>query len=583
MLMVTEASNEVVSKTITKLFHSFPIKTEVLLEETQMNIIPQKCPIVNKIKKTGIDVFLRNKAEYSTCGSCVLKDECFVEAAIFKPITKNKRVIGIVLVTPLDGQTDWLKENFNNIEIQLDFCSDWISSKLENDDLIKENALVLEEMNGLFTFIQDSILIVGEDGTIHNLSNHLNKDFIKMKTILIGESITEMMSDSDWLKVKNTKNQQELKISIKSAPINHKQEEFLAKVKPLLSNGHIVSYLIHLTPNKESKKKMTEQRVLYNFNDIKGTSDSIQSVIDIAKRVAPSDTSILLRGESGTGKEVFAQSIHQASERKNGSFIALNCAAIPENLLESELFGYVKGAFTGSIGDKQGRFELANGGTIFLDEIGDLSLHLQAKLLRVVQERKIERVGDTKSTPVNVRIITATHHNLEELVSKGEFREDLYYRLNVIPITIPPLRERREDIPILVDYFLRNFAKELIRSPKRLSNEVYEILLGYQWSGNIRELQNVVHHFVQLEIGELVTIKSLPKYLLDLFDKKIEIENNFSISKSKIETTRLDEKDLIIELLDQFGRNTTGKKKVANHMNISLPTLYRRLSKLNIK
>ncbi|PLR79935.1 Fis family transcriptional regulator [Bacillus canaveralius] len=581
MLLLIQVNMEEVSATINKLFNSFPVKVEMILEDKSIETLPQKCPVINKIKKTGIDVFIRNKEEQNTCITCSLKDECFVETIIIRSITKNKKVIGVLLVTPLDGQGDWLKRNLDNIEVQLDFCCQWIGSKIENDELKQENTSILEEMNGLFTFIEDPILLVGQDGTIHHLSNSVSKHFRKSKTVLLGGNINEIMPDSDWLAVKNAKKQQDYKISI--ATSENKQEEYLAKVKPLYSSGIIVSFLIQLTLIQDSKKKMREQRVLYTFNDVKGTSDSIQTVVDMAKRVAPSDASILLRGESGTGKEVFAQSIHQASHRKNGAFIALNCAAIPEALLESELFGHVKGAFTGSSGDKPGRFELANGGTIFLDEIGDLSLHLQAKLLRVVQERKIERVGDTKSTPVDVRIITATHRNLEELVWKGEFREDLYYRLNVIPITIPPLRERTEDIPILVDYFMKKFSKELFRSPKRLSNDVYELLLEYQWSGNIRELQNVVHHFVQLEIGDLVTMKSLPAYLRDLYVKDKKMEMKKSIMMPAKGTIQQDEKELIIELLDLYGRDTGAKKKVANHLNISLPTLYRRLSKFNIK
>ncbi|MEY2192013.1 sigma-54 interaction domain-containing protein [Neobacillus sp. BF23-41] len=579
--MFAEVNIQEISSTITKLFQSFPVRVEVVLQDDDQKSLPLKCPIISKIKKTGIDVFIRNKAKHSTCELCSLKNDCVAETTIIKPITKNKKVIGVLLVTPLDGQAGWLNKNFYNIEIQLDFCCEWISNKIENDDLKKENTLVLEEMIGLFSFIQEPILIVGLDGTIHSLSNNVSKEFNKSKTVLLGENINEIMSASDWLKIKNVKNQQDFKISIPS--LKSEQAEHIAKVKPLLANGEIVSFLIKLTSIHDSKKNMTEQRVLYTFKDVKGTSDSIQTVVDIARRVAPSDTSILLRGESGTGKEVFAQAIHQASNRRDGSFIALNCAAIPESLLESELFGHVKGAFTGSSGDKPGRFEMANGGTIFLDEIGDLSLHLQAKLLRVVQERKIERVGDTKSTPVDVRIITATHRNLEELVAKGEFREDLYYRLNVIPITIPPLRERREDIPLLVEHFLKKFSRELFRSLKRLSNDVYEILLSYQWPGNIRELQNVVHHFVQLEIGDLVTMESLPKYLRDLYVNGTKIEQVDSLAVSGKRNTHVEEKDLIIELLNQYGRDTPSKKKVAKHMNISLPTLYRRISKFNIK
>lgn len=209
-----------------------------------------------------------------------------------------------------------------------------------------------------------------------------------------------------------------------------------------------------------------------------------------------------------------------------------------------------------------------------------MSPSLQAKLLRVVQERRIEKVGDNQSTPVDVRIITATHQNLEQLVQVGKFRKDLYYRLNVIPIVIPPLRDRREDIPILIEYFMKNLSKQAGKKPKRISKEVLEILLNNNWSGNIRELQNVVHHFVQLEIGELVTQKSLPTYLKDEIQSQIQLQPNH---KRIYRTQSNENKEEILRLLDEFGRDTLGKKRVAKSLNISLPTLYRKLNKLRIK
>ena len=219
---------------------------------------------------------------------------------------------------------------------------------------------------------------------------------------------------------------------------------------------------------------------------------------------------------------------------------------------------------------------MAQGGTIFLDEIGDMSLDLQVKLLRVIQERKIERVGSTKSKEIDVRIITATHQNLESLVQKGRFREDLYYRLNVIPITIPPLRERKEDIPILMEYFMKTLSQKLNRSPKRLSQKAFNMLLDYDWPGNVRELQNVVQYFVELEVGDMITVKSLPSYLQT--DKNTQYKREFK--KGSVPEKR--EKDEIMALLDEHGRDTAGKKKVAKQLGISLATLYRKINKYRI-
>lgn len=572
--MYKEIEKKDMKWTISKIMEPFPIKIEVVFFD-QLHL---KCPILNKVKKTGMDVFVTKRIEH-TCETCLLTEVGQAQNMMIKAIFQDRKVIGVLLAVAVKGQDEWLVDNYNKMDLQLDVCREWISNKIENVGLRKENHSILEEMNGVFSLIEDPLLIVGLDGTIHNISNSVSLKFNNARTVLMGENINEIIPQADWLEMRNKAKQREWRISY---PLTSgKQKEFSVRVNPLMANGEIVSFLLHLTPIRESKKKVNERRVLYNFNDVKGTSESIQNVIDIGKRIAPSDTTVLLRGESGTGKEVFAQAIHSASPRREAPFIALNCAAIPESLLESELFGHVKGAFTGATSDKAGRFELADGGTIFLDEIGDLPLPLQAKLLRVVQERKIERVGDTKSTSVNVRIITATHRNLEELVANREFREDLYYRLNVIPIMIPPLRERREDIPILIDYYLNKISIELGRSPKRLSEVVIEKLLRYVWPGNIRELQNVVHHFVQLEIGDLVTIESMPNNF-GVAAKKDHIMETETVLPRKT-NKRIDEKEMIIELLDQYGRDTNGKKKAANHLKISLPTLYRRITKYKIK
>lgn len=231
----------------------------------------------------------------------------------------------------------------------------------------------------------------------------------------------------------------------------------------------------------------------------------------MALKVAPSNSTILIQGESGTGKELLARAIHQSSNRKTHSFIALNCGAIPENLLESELFGYEEGAFTGAKrGGKLGKFELAHHGTIFLDEIGDMPLHLQVKLLRVLQDRRVERIGSTRSFPVDVRVVAATHRNLEKMVQTGEFREDLYYRLNVIPLNIPTLRERREDIPTLVRFYLDYYCDLVNKQVKFISNEALAILNSYPWPGNVRELANVIEYCVTMAAGEYITADILP-------------------------------------------------------------------------
>jgi transcriptional regulator with PAS, ATPase and Fis domain len=248
----------------------------------------------------------------------------------------------------------------------------------------------------------------------------------------------------------------------------------------------------------------------HRIEGIIGESGRMQEVLALVKRVAPSDATVLIRGESGTGKELIARAIHYNSPRAGGPLVTLNCAALPEQLLESELFGHEKGAFTGAASQRKGRFELADGGSIFLDEIGDLSPALQVKLLRVLQERQFERLGGSRTLHVDVRILAATHRDLEAAMRADTFREDLYYRLNVVAITVPPLRERREDIPPLLDHFLRKFAEKNRRSVTGLTAAARDALLRYDYPGNVRELENLVERAVLLSRGPVIDLEDLP-------------------------------------------------------------------------
>ncbi|MBI4682412.1 MAG: nif-specific transcriptional activator NifA [Nitrospirae bacterium] len=260
---------------------------------------------------------------------------------------------------------------------------------------------------------------------------------------------------------------------------------------------------------KEKEHLKRELKGKYSIDNIIGDSDRMQEVFKAVHRVSPSKATVLLRGESGTGKELIAKAIHYMSQRNKGPFIKFNCASIPEGLLESELFGHEKGAFTGAVSSRSGKFELANKGTIFLDEIGDLPTALQPKILRVLQEREFERIGSEKTLKVDVRIITATSRNLENLVSQGKFREDLYFRLNVIPLFLPPLREREEDIPILIEHFLHKFNEENVRFVV-MDKSALQVFIHYHWPGNVRELENTIERLVVMSGSDIITATDLP-------------------------------------------------------------------------
>ena len=306
------------------------------------------------------------------------------------------------------------------------------------------------------------------------------------------------------------------------------------------------------------------------FEQIIGNSDALESVLEQVEQVAPTDSTVLIQGETGTGKELIARAVHNLSSRYGRPFIKLNCAAIPFDLLESELFGHEKGAFTGAIAQKIGRFEMADKGTLFLDEVGDIPLPLQPKLLRVLQEQEFERLGSGRTHQVDVRLVAATHRNLVEMVKRNEFRSDLYYRLNVFPVPLPPLRERREDIPALVEHFVEIYARRMNKQIDHVSPETMSRLVSYQWPGNIRELQNFIERSVILTSGDvlqppLATLKS-------------DVESE-SLGATTLEDA---ERDHIRKILEQTRWVVSGPNGAAARLGMKRSTLYFRMQKLGI-
>ncbi|MDY7093319.1 MAG: sigma-54 dependent transcriptional regulator [Acidobacteriota bacterium] len=282
-------------------------------------------------------------------------------------------------------------------------------------------------------------------------------------------------------------------------------EELKVLVEKALERADLVEENVYL-------RRELEQR--YTFASIIGKSQRMQAIFKIIERVARTPSTVMVHGESGTGKELIARAIHFSSPRSGKRFLSLNCGALPENLLESELFGHERGAFTGAVKDKKGLFQEADGGTLFLDEIGEMSQVMQVKLLRVLQEKTLRRVGGSREESVDVRIITATNRNLQEMVAEGEFREDLFYRINVIPIELPPLRQRREDIPLLVDHFLKQYAEEMGVEVPQISVEAMRVLEAYNWPGNVRELENMIERTMALSTSGMITSKDLPVHLV---------------------------------------------------------------------
>ncbi|MBN2365514.1 MAG: sigma-54-dependent Fis family transcriptional regulator, partial [Calditrichaeota bacterium] len=299
----------------------------------------------------------------------------------------------------------------------------------------------------------------------------------------------------------------------------------------------------------ENRKLRQELSEKFQFNQMIVSSDEMHNVLQTARQVAKSNATVLILGESGTGKELLARAIHVNSPRKEKTFVVVNCPSIPENLIESELFGHIRGAFTGAIKDRKGKFEAADGGTLFLDEIGDLREDVQAKLLRVLQEGEFERLGGNRTIRVDVRIIAATNKDIEKLVQTGEFREDLYYRLNVVPIVIPPLRERKKDIPYLIDFFVDRYKKS---DYIQIDPDIYEVLKKYDWPGNIRELENVIERAIVLSSEPRISLKNLPAHIIEKTRQKRSGSEELLLEDLSLENV---ERRAIERALEKSGGN----------------------------
>jgi len=349
-------------------------------------------------------------------------------------------------------------------------------------------------------------------------------------------------------------------------------EEFTSTIRSALeSNGRM----------QDDAKFIRDIENSVCFGEIIGKSREMLKVYSLIKKVADTTANVLILGESGTGKELVAKAIHENSPRKDMPFVVINCGGIPENLLESELFGYLKGSFTGAYADKPGLFEIARGGTIFLDEVAELPLVLQVKLLRVVQEKTFLRIGGTENIRVDVRIISATNRNLEEMVQKGEFREDLYYRLNVIPISIPPLRERKDDIPVLTKYFIEKYSHEFGKGIKNISNYALELLMDYSFPGNVRELENIIERSVALEHSSIV----LPENLMISRENSAAKNETFKIENIPDQGLNLNDELARFEraiIKKALEKSKGSKTKAAELLMISFDSLRYRIEKLGI-
>ena len=437
-----------------------------------------------------------------------------------------------------------------------------------------------QSFEGFLESIPEGIMVCNTYGEIKFVNTTLLEITGYSSQFIMNMNIEDMLDNWSNIinNIHNTNIQEDIETTVKS--INNILKLNLSiyvLYKEKMDDRIIIVVFKEIKKERKLEEKRLKGRAIYTFDKIIGKNENFLKIIEYSKKIANSKSTILITGESGTGKEIFAQAIHNYSDRKENVFMAVNCGAIPEKLIEAELFGYEEGAFTGAKkGGNPGKFEMASGGTIFLDEIGEMPVEMQVKLLRVIEEEVIVRIGGYKQTPINVRIIAATNKNLKEEVENGNFRRDLFYRLNVLPIHLPSLKDRKEDICILVDYYMNRISRKLNKRKVEITDDQMNKLVQYDWPGNIRELENIIEYFVNIEYVDesVIETESLYKerkregsYIY--YDEDFMFNMNLeSLEKSHIEN-----------VIKKFKGNVT---LAAKAMGIGRNTLYRKIKKYNI-
>lgn len=541
--------------------------------------------IYDNVIQTGQELVVLDICDNQLCIECSHYMKCLNKVIIAVPIKYNNRTIGVIgaISTDKTKKVEISAKIDNYLKFVNHIC-DLISMKIEEHEASKNSSRKMDMMIEIIENVEKGVIILDINSKISYINN------IALKKLDIDKNIIENIVNI--VSVESSSNGHELL----EIDIDNKIYNINAKIIPVYPYINQYDKIIIFDKTYINHKGYGKVNSGWGNSDIEsiiGNSEAMLKVKERTKKLAKSNSTVLITGESGTGKELIARAIHAEGSRWNKPFIAINCAAIPENLLESELFGYIKGAFSGaSSGGKVGKFELANEGVIFLDEIGDLSMPLQAKLLRVLQERKFARIGSNKLIDLDIRVIAATNKNLLKLVNEGKFRDDLYYRLNVIPINLPPLRERKDDIEAIMMKFASKYSLELGIQLNKIEENVMNMLINYNWPGNIRELENAVEYMMNLVGDDGIIYKDmLPLDILNYYNINGNVCKNKDINiifeddivggivenQERILSIKELELTYINKLLNKYGRDTKTKKKIAKDLGIGLATLYRKL------
>ncbi len=538
--------------------------------------LPKNCSF-EMIAKKMTPEFIDNPNISQKCMECSLKGTCKEMATIGYPIIHEDVLIGVIgVIAFTEEQKNNIHKNYESLVLFLDKLSYLLVRNLNYIGNISKLTIQDKMTNMIINEIDNGIILINNSGKIGMINSKIEVYFEKGKEDLLEKSIKNIIPDID-LDLQNAY------FVEKKIKINDNTKSFMIKNTPVRVKGEKVSNIIEL--NKTSNMVRDAYRLIegknnITFDHIIGNSPKIMAVKELSNSVAGSDSTVLIRGESGTGKELFARAIHNNSGKSNSPFIAINCASLPDNLLESELFGYDGGAFTGAKKEGQiGKFELANGGTLFLDEIGDLPLHLQPKILRALQEKSFRRVGGKEVISLDFRLIAATNRDLETMIANNKFREDLYYRLNVIPVYIPLLKERIEDMEPLKQHFLNIYCNKLRVPIKHFSPKAEEALKNYNWPGNIRELENAIEYLVNIVKKEEIEYDDLPNNIKEYSFKNHNLQEGASL-KDQVEAY---EKQILISFINKHGNTKKAKDEICKTLKIDISTLYRKLNKYDLQ
>lgn len=534
--------------------------------------------IYRDVLLTGKSHVIEDPSTHPLCSECRIKENCHEKLEISAPILYKNKVIGVIgLVCLTEKIKNKVLRNINSHLRFTEHISEFISGKIfEFEDAIekKERMDILSQIMNNF---DKCVLVVDYDGKI------IDANDAAVRELKIGTDFRNNFRNINIIR----KNEVIFGKDVFSAEIEKRKYTLVGVLLPISSFTN-KEYKIFLFNNysktNEEISKITVAANPISIENIIGDSKSVLDLKNKIKKIADTQSTVLITGESGTGKELIARAIHSCSKRSKKPFIAINCGAIPDSLLESELFGYVKGAFSGASSEgRVGKFELANGGVIFLDEIGEMPFYLQVKLLRVLQERTIVRIGSNKLIKLDIRVIAATNMDLKQRIREKKFREDLYYRLNVIPLRVPPLRERGEDIFLIMKILMEKYNKIFNKNVHSIDNEVKEIIKNYSWPGNVRELENTVEFMINMCDEKGIITKDM--IYENIIKNSISGNQNEKINSEKdtpLMTLEESEKLLIKKAFSIYGSDTAGKNLCAEKLGIGIATLYRKIDKYNL-